>query len=86
MILLDGILSPGQLIIPTLTLAIDLSFLLGSLKLQLEWQAKSQLKIVTSCLLKGKLAQLWDGSIWSTPSYGHLCLKAPLRIINLLIS
>ena len=55
MILLNGILSPGQLIIPALTLAIDLGFLLGLLKLQLEWQAKSQSKIVTSCLLKGKL-------------------------------
>ena len=34
MILLDGILSPGQLIIPALgILAIDLSFLLGSFKL-----------------------------------------------------
>ena len=78
MILLYGILSPGQLIIPALTLAIDLSFLLGSLKLQLEWQAKSQSKIVTSCLLKGKLAQLWDGSIWLTPGYSHLSLKVPL--------
>ena len=33
MILLGGILSPGQLVIPALMLAIDLSFLLGSLKL-----------------------------------------------------
>ena len=32
-ILLEGILSPVQLIIPVLTLAIDLSFLLGTLKL-----------------------------------------------------
>ena len=32
MILLDSILSPGQLIISALTLAIDLSFLLGSVK------------------------------------------------------
>ena len=76
MILLYGILSPGQLIIPALTLAIDLSFLLGSLKLQLEWQAKSQSKIVTSCLLKGKFEQLWDGSVWLTPSYGHLIFKS----------
>ena len=35
MILLEGILSPGQLIIPALMLAIDLSFLLGSFKLNL---------------------------------------------------
>ena len=76
MILLYGILSPGQLIIPALTLAIDLSFLLGSLKLQLEWQAKSQSKIATSCLLKGKFEQLWDGSVWLTPSYGHLIFKS----------
>ena len=33
LILLDGILSPGQLIIPALTLAIYMNFLLGSLKL-----------------------------------------------------
>ena len=33
MILIDGILSSGQLIIPALMLAIDLSFLLGSFKL-----------------------------------------------------
>ena len=44
MILLDENLSHGQVIIPALMLSIDLSFLLGSLKLQLEWQAKSQLK------------------------------------------
>ena len=35
MILLEGILSPDQLIIPALMLAIDLSFLLGSFKLNL---------------------------------------------------
>ena len=34
MILLDGILSPGQLTIPALMLAIELSFLLGSFKLK----------------------------------------------------
>ena len=34
MILLDGILSPGQLIIPAVILAIDLRFLLGSFKLK----------------------------------------------------
>ena len=34
MILLDEILSHGQLIIPALMLSIDLSFLLGSLKLK----------------------------------------------------
>ena len=33
MILLDGILWPGQLIVPALMLAIDLSFLLGSFEL-----------------------------------------------------
>ena len=35
MILLDGILSPGQLIVPAVMLAIDLSFLLGSFKFNL---------------------------------------------------
>ena len=35
MILLDGILSPGQLIVPAVMLAIDLSFFLGSFKLNL---------------------------------------------------
>ena len=34
MILLDGILSSGQLIIPAVILAIDLRFLLGSFKLK----------------------------------------------------
>ena len=34
MILLDGILSPGQLIIPAVILAIDLRFLLGWFKLK----------------------------------------------------
>ena len=43
-----------------------------------EQQAKSQSKTVTSHLLKGKLPQLWDGSMWLTPGYGHLSLKAPL--------
>ena len=33
MILLDGIIVPGQLMIPALMLAVDLSFLLGSFKL-----------------------------------------------------
>ena len=30
-------------------------------------------KTVISCLLKGKLLKLWDGSIWLTSDYGHLC-------------
>ena len=80
MILLEGILSPGQLIIPALMLAIDLSFLLGSFKLNLsdELSLNKKKKKLTSHLLKGKLPQLWGGSTWLTPGYGHLSLKAPL--------
>ena len=76
-IILDGILSPGQLKIPALRLAIDLSFLLGSFKLN--WSDELSLnKKLTSYLLKGKLLQLWGGSTWLTSDYGHLGLKAPL--------
>ena len=72
-----GILSPGQLIIPALMLAIDLSFLLGSFKLS--WSDKLSLnKKLTSHLLKGKHPQLWEESTWLTPGYGHLSLKDPL--------
>ena len=55
MILLDGILSPGQLIIPALgMLAIDLTFLLLSFKLS--WSDEVSLnKKLTSYLFKGKL-------------------------------
>ena len=61
-ILLDGILSPGQLIIPALMLAIDLSFLLESFKLN--WSDELSLnKKLTSHLLKGKLPRLWGRSI-----------------------
>ena len=77
MILLDGIFSPGKLIIPALMLAIDLSFLLGSFKLS--WSDKLSLnKKLTSHLLKGKHPQLWEESTWLTPGYGHLSLKALL--------
>ena len=77
MILLDGILSPGQLIIPAVILAIDLRFLLGSFKLNRNDELSLNKKL-TSHLLKGKLPQLWGGSTWLTPGYGHLSLKAPL--------
>ena len=77
MILLDGVLSPGQLIIPALMLAIDLSILLGSFKLNRNDELSLNKKL-TSHLLKGKLPQLWGGSTWLTPGYGHLSLKAPL--------
>ena len=77
MILLGGILSPGQLIIPALMLAIDISFLLGSFKLT-RTDELSLNKKLPSHLLKGKLPQLWGGSTWLTPGYGHLSLKAPL--------
>ena len=51
-IILDGILSPGQLKIPALGLAIDLSFLLESFKLN--WSDELSLnKKLTSHLLKG---------------------------------
>ena len=77
MILPDEILSHGQLIILALMLSIDLSFLLGSFKLN--WSDELSLnKKLTSHLLKGKLLQLWGGSTWLTPGYGHLSLKAPL--------
>ena len=76
-IILDGILSPGQLKIPALGLAIDLSFLLESFKLN--WSDELSLnKKLTSHLLKRKLLQLWGGSTWLKPGYGHLILKAPL--------
>ena len=76
-ILLDGILSPGQLIIPALILAIDLSFLSVSFKLNLSDELSLNKKL-TFHLLKGKLPKWWRGSIWLTPGYGHLSLKAPL--------
>ena len=71
MILLGGILSPGQLIIPALMLAIDLSFLIGSFKLI--WNDELSLnEKLTSQLLKGKLPQLWSGSTWLAPGYGSV--------------
>ena len=77
MILLDGIFSPGKLIIPALMLAIDLSFLLGSFKLSRSDKLSLNKKL-TSHLLIGKFPQLWGGSTWLTPGYGHLSLKASL--------
>ena len=69
-ILLDGILSLGQLIRPALNLAKNLSFLL-LLKLN---QSNKQ-----SFSKGGKnLPQLWDGFIYITPGYGNLGLKCPL--------
>ena len=76
-IILDGILSPGQLKIPALRLAIDLSFLLGSFKFNRSYELSLNKKL-TSHLLKGILLQLWGGSTWLTPGYGHLSLKVPL--------
>ena len=61
--LLNGILSPGQLTIPALMLAIDLSFLIGSFKLN--WNDELNLnEKLTSQLLKGKVPQLWSGSTY----------------------
>ena len=46
---------------------------------QSEQRPESQSKKpTTSCLLKEKLPQLWDGSICLTPDYDHLNLKALL--------
>ena len=66
MVLPDGILSPGQLKILALRLAIDLSFLLGSFKLNRSDELSLNKKL-TSHLLKEKLLQLWGGSTWLTP-------------------
>ena len=70
MILLNGIPSPGQLIMPTLTQAINLSFLL---LLKLNQNNKI-------CFSKGgkTFPQLWDGFIQITPGYGNLGSKSPL--------
>ena len=69
MILLDRIPSPGQLIMPALTLAINLSFFLLP---KLNQNKKSFHK-------EGKnLPQLWDGFIQIKPGYANLGLKSPL--------
>ena len=52
-ILLDGILSLGKLIIPALMLAIDLSFLLGSFKHNQTDELSLNKEKLTSHLLKG---------------------------------
>ena len=76
--LLNGILSPGQLTIPALMLAIDLSFLLGSFKLNRNDELSLNKKLTSYLLIVGKLPQLQGESTWLTPGYGHLSLKAPL--------
>ena len=79
MILLDGILSPGQLTIPALMLAIDLSFLIGSFKLN--WNDELNLnEKLTSQLLKGKVPQLWSGSTWLAPGYGSVQSLSHVRL------
>ena len=78
MILLDAILSPGQSIIPALILAIDLSFLLGSFKLNRNDELSLNKKLTSYLLIVGKLPQLGGGSVRLTPGYDHLNLKAPL--------
>ena len=65
-----GILSPGQLIIPALMLAIDLSFLLGLLKFNQSDKLSLRQKTNLSSI-KGKLPQLWDGSVRLAPGIGH---------------
>ena len=69
-IILDGILSPGQLKIPALRLAIDLSFLLGLLKFNQSDKLSLRQKTNLSSI-KGKLPQLWDGSVRLAPGIGH---------------
>ena len=69
LILLDGISSLGLLIMPALTLVINLSFLL---LLMLNQSNKQNFS-------KGKnLPQLGDGLIQITPGYDNLGLKSPL--------
>ena len=58
-------------------LAIDLSFLLGSFKLNQSGKLRLSKKLA-SHLLKGKLLQFGEGSAWLVPDYDHLSLKAPL--------
>ena len=67
----------GSNLAAALMLAIHLSFLLGSFKLSRSDEL-SLYKKLTSHLLKGKLSQLWGGSSWLIPGYGHFSLKAPL--------
>ena len=66
MILLEGILSPGQLIISALTLAIDLSFPLGSLKVNQNNKLSLNLSLKLSLNQKlsstKKKTQLWNES------------------------
>ena len=69
MVLLDRIPSPGHLIMPALTLAINLSFFLLP---KLNQNKKSFRKGGES------LPQLWDGFIQITSDYSNLGLKSPL--------
>ena len=79
MILLDGILSPGQLIISTLILAIDLSFLLGSFKLkQSDKPSLNKKKKINLSSIKRKTLTIIGWIYMVKPGYGHLSLKAPL--------
>ena len=63
MTLLDGILSSGQLKIPALRLTIDLSFLLGSFKLNLNDELSLNKKL-TSHLVKGEKTPTIMGGIY----------------------
>ena len=69
-VLLGGIPSPGQLIMPALTLAMNLSF---SLLLKLNQSNEKSFG-------KGgkNLPQLWGKFIWIIPGYGNWGLKSPL--------
>ena len=59
-------------------LAIDLSFLLGSFKLNQNYELSLNKKLTSYLFIVGKLPQLRGESTWLTPGYGHLSLKALL--------
>ena len=64
LILAGRIITPGQLIMPDLTLAINMNFPLKLLKAKTEKHTKTQ--------PRNKTSQLWDGFTCLTLGYGHL--------------
>ena len=94
MILLDGVLSPGQLIIPALMLPIDLSSLLRSFKLS--WSAELSLnkKINLSSIKRktptvmGRIYMVNTRLFWVhfyKPFLGFLSRDDPLAFVEELI-
>ena len=67
LILAGRIITPGQLIMPDLTLAINMNFPLKLLKAKTEKHTKTQ--------PRNKTSQLWDGFTCLTLGYGHLSFK-----------